>query len=138
MNSADDISSMTDSHSELVNYSLQLNFIKGQLFNLQTKCSTQSDIINEDSLQEGGECSGPSPPQEWVSFTLWSRNSIPLTVLLKELSLKVVQVVVVDLLEGVAQVLVLAQEMCEKGKGKEDHHAYKAKSVEDSSTKGGK
>ena len=34
---AEDIASMTDSHAELANYSLQLDFIQGQLFNLQNQ-----------------------------------------------------------------------------------------------------
>ena len=39
MNAAADIASMTDSHSQLANYSLQLDFIQGQLFNLQTQAN---------------------------------------------------------------------------------------------------
>ena len=41
MNSSDDIASMTDSHYQLANYSMQLSFIQGQLFNLQTNVSEQ-------------------------------------------------------------------------------------------------
>ena len=37
MNQADDIASTTDSHAQLANYLLQLDFIQGQLFNLQTQ-----------------------------------------------------------------------------------------------------
>ena len=37
MNSANDIASMTDSHSQLAKYSLQLDFIQGQVFSLQTQ-----------------------------------------------------------------------------------------------------
>ena len=37
MNSTDDIASMTDSHSQLANYSLELDFIQGQIFSLQTQ-----------------------------------------------------------------------------------------------------
>ena len=37
MNTTDDIASMTDSHAQLANCSLQLDFIQGQLFNLHTK-----------------------------------------------------------------------------------------------------
>ena len=39
MNQADDIASTTDSHAQLANYSLQLDFIQGQLFNLQTQAN---------------------------------------------------------------------------------------------------
>ena len=37
MNAVADIASMTYSHAQLANYSLQLDFIQGQLFNLQTQ-----------------------------------------------------------------------------------------------------
>ena len=37
MNFANDIASMTDSRSQLANYSLQLGFIQGQVFSLQTQ-----------------------------------------------------------------------------------------------------
>ena len=42
MNTTDDIANMTNSHYELANYSLQLDFIQGQLFNLHTQ-SNHSD-----------------------------------------------------------------------------------------------
>ena len=37
MNQADDIASTTDSHAQMANYSLQLDYIQGQLFTLQTQ-----------------------------------------------------------------------------------------------------
>ena len=37
LNTDDDIARMTDSYTQLENYSLQLDFMQGQLFNLQTK-----------------------------------------------------------------------------------------------------
>ena len=42
MNQADDIASTTDSHAHLVNYSLQLDYIQGQLFSLQTQFNHKS------------------------------------------------------------------------------------------------
>ena len=39
MNTADDIASTTDSHAQLENYSLQLDYIQGQLFSLQTQAN---------------------------------------------------------------------------------------------------
>ena len=43
MNQSDDIASISNSHAHLANYSLQLDFIQGQLFNLQTQ-TNHSDV----------------------------------------------------------------------------------------------
>ena len=41
MNQADDIASTTDSHAQLANYSLQMDYLQGQIFTLQTQCQPQ-------------------------------------------------------------------------------------------------
>ena len=51
MNQVDDIASTSDSHALLENYSLQLDFIQGQLFNLQTQAN-YSDVYMKTHFKQ--------------------------------------------------------------------------------------
>ena len=54
MNQEDDIASTTDSHAQLENYSLQLDFIQGQLFNLQTQANRSDAYMKTHFRQVEG------------------------------------------------------------------------------------
>ena len=48
---AEDISSITDSHAELANYSLQLDYLQGQLFTLQNQVN-HSDVYMKTHFKQ--------------------------------------------------------------------------------------
>ena len=54
MNQADDIASTTDSHAQLANYSLQMDYLQGQIFTLQTQVNHSDDYIKTHFRQVEG------------------------------------------------------------------------------------
>ena len=135
INSANDIASMTDSHSQLANYSIQLDFIQGQIFSLQTQ------VPHSDAYMK-------------THFKLVESSLDHLTTGMGLLYSMVKKVNTTTAAErnffeggsggsggsagggGSGSGSVLGEG--EKGKGKEDAQAGKAKSVEDFSTEGEK
>ena len=111
MNTTNDIASTTDYHAQLENYSLQLDFIQGQLFNLQTQANHSDAYMKTHFRQVESSIDHLTTGMSLLYSMI--KISIP-PLLLRELSLKEVQVVV----ERVAQVLVLAQGMVIRGKAK--------------------
>ena len=131
MNQSDDISSISDSHAQLDNYSLQLDFIQGQLFNLQTQAN-HSDVYMKTHFKQ----------VEGSIEHLTTRMSL-LYAMIKKIN--TTTVAERTFFEGGSSGggeggsgSGAGSGNGDKGKGKENHHASRAKSVEDSSTKGEK
>ena len=132
MNSADDIANMTDSHSQLANYSLQLDFIQGQVFSLQTQVQ-HSDAYMKTHFQQVESALDHLNTGMGLLYSMVKK--VNTTTHVERTFFEGGSGGSGGSAGGVAQVLVLAQEMV-KGQAKEVPQSGKAKSVEDSSTKG--
>ena len=128
---AEDIASMTYSHAELANYSLQLDFIQGQLFNIQNQVNHNDAYMRTYFRQVEGSIEHLTT----VMSLLYSMIKKINTTTIAERTF----------FEGGSGVggeggsgSGAGSGDGNKGKGKEDPHASRAKSVEDSSTKGEK
>ena len=127
----EDIASMTDSHAELANYSLQLDFIQGQLFNLQNHVNHSDAYMRTHFWQVEGSIEH-----------LTTRMSLLYSMIKK---INTTTVAERTFFEGGSgdggeggSGSGAGSGSADKGKGKEDPHSSRAKSVEDSSTKGEK
>ena len=129
MNQADDISSTSDSHAQLENYSLQLEFIQGQLFNLQTQAN-QSDVYMKTHFKQ----------VEGSIEHLTTGMSLLYSMIKKINTTTTAERTFFEggLGGGGEGGSGSGTGSGNKGKGKEDPHASRAKSVKDSSTKGEK
>ena len=131
MNQSDDIANTSDSHAQLANYSLQLDFIQGQLFNLQTQAN-HSDVYMKTHFKQ----------VEGSIEHLTTGMSLLYSMIKK---INTTTVAERTFFEGGSggggeggSGSGAGSGNGDKGKGKEDPHASRAKSVEDSSTKGEK
>ena len=132
MNQAEDIANAIDSHAQLANYSLQMDYLQGQIFTLQTQLAHTDIFMKTHFKQVEGSIEHLTTRMSLLYSMVKKITHTPLQ--LKELSLKEVQVVV----ERVGSGSGAGSGSGDKAKGKEDPHSTRAKSVEDSSTKGEK
>ena len=128
---AEDIASMTDSHAELANYSLQLDFIQGQLFNLQNQVNHSDAYMRTHFRQVEGSIEHLTTGMSLLYSMIKKINTTT--------------VAERTFFEGGSggggeggSGSGAGSGSADKGKGKEDPHTSRAKSVEDSSTKGEK
>ena len=128
---AEDISSMTDSHVELANSPLQLDFIQGQLFNILNQVNHNDAYIRTHFREVEGSIEHLTTGMS----------------LLYSMIKKINTTIVADrnFFEGCSGGggegglgSGAGSGDGNKGNGKEDPHASRAKSIEDSSTKGDK
>ena len=131
MNQADDIAKTSNSHAQLAKYSLQLDFIQGQLFNLQTQAN-HSDVYMKTHFKQVKD-----------SIEHLTTGMSLLYSMIKKIN--TTTVAERTFFEGGSggggeggPGSGVGSGNGDKGKGKEDPHASRAKSVEDFSTKGEK
>ena len=131
MNQADDIASTTDSHAQLASYSLQLDYIQGQLFCLQAQANHNDAYMKTHPRQVEGSIDHLTTGMSLIYSMIKKINTTT--------------VAERTFFEGGSggggeggSGSGNGSENGDTGKGKEDSNAERAKSVEDSSTKGEK
>ena len=128
---AEDIANMTDSHDELANYSLQLDYIQRQIFTLQNQVN-HSDVYMKTHFKQ----------VEGSIEHLTTSMSLLYSMIKKINTTTVAERTFFEGGSGGGGEGDLGSGdgsgNADKGKGKEDPHASRSKSVEDSSTKGEK
>ena len=131
LNQADDIANTIDSHAQLANYSLQMDYLQGQIFTLQTQLAhTDADMKIHFKKVEG-------------SIEHLTTGMSPLYSMVKKIN--TTTPAERTFFEGGSggggeggSGSGAGSGSGDKAKGKEDPHSHRAKSVEDSSTKGEK
>ena len=133
MNTTDDITSTTD--SQLANYSLQLDFIQGQLFNLQTQAN-HSDAYMKTYFREVESSIDHLTIGMGLLYSMVKK--INTTTAAERTFFEGGSGGGGGSAGGGGSGSGSGSGSGDKGKGKEDPHVGRAKSVEDSSTKGEK
>ena len=131
MNQAEDIASTVDSHTQLANYSLQMDYLQGQIFTLQTQLNHNDIFMNTHFKQVEGSI---EHLKTGMSLLYLMVKKINTTTTAER-----------TFFEGGSggggeggSGSGAGSGSGDKAKGKEDPHSTRAKSVEDSSTKGEK
>ena len=131
MNQAEDIANTVDSHAQLANYSLQMDYLQGQIFTLQTQLSHTDIFMKTHFKQVEGSIEHLTTGMSLLYSMVKKIN----TTTAAERTF----------FEGGSggggeggSGSSAGSGSGDKAKGKEDPHSTRAKSVEDSSTKGEK
>ena len=131
MNQANDIASTIDSHAQMANYSLQMDYLQGQIYTLQTQINHIDAFMKTHFKQVEGSIEHLTTG---ISLLYSMVKTINTTTIAER-----------TFFEGGSggggeggSSSGAGSGSGDKGKSKEDPHASRAKYVEDSSTKGEK
>ena len=131
MNQADEIASTTNFHAQLANYSLQLDYIQGQLFSLQTQVNHSDAYMKTHFRQVKGSIDHLTIGMSLLYFMV---NKINTTTTVERTFFERGSCGGGEGGSGSGN----GSGNGDQGKGEEDPNAERAKSVEDSSIKGEK